>query len=100
MPPLLRVGRRSGFCFDERLVQATLPAIGHITVNDPALGGFVEGGCEFDKLLTRDSRLPSGEGGTKLFLFGLKPGDDTGVDFASAHALAGALCCRFGISHK
>ena len=90
----------SDFRFDERLVQAALPAIGHIAVNDPALGGFVERGRELDEFLARDIRLPLGEGGAEFFLFGLESGDDAGVDDAAAHALAGALSCRFGIGHK
>lgn len=83
----------SGFRLDQRLGEAAFLAIGHVAVDDPALGGLVEGGGQLDELGLGGVCIPAGQGRAEFFLLRFEAGDDTGVTFAADDAFACALCC-------
>lgn len=88
-----------GFRANERLGKATLAAVRHIAVNDPALGSLVEGRGEGVELLLGGSGVSTGEGGTEFFLARFDRGDHGRVAGVAFQALARAFFGRFDVGH-
>ncbi len=81
------------FRCDDRLVEAALAAVGHIAMDDAALGGLVQGRGESVELDFCRCGVAAGEDSTKLLLTGFNSGDHGGIAVVAFIALAGAFFC-------
>ena len=81
------------FRCDDRLVKAALAAVGHIAMDDAALGGLVQGRGESVELGFCRCGVAAGEDSTKLLLTGFNSGDHGGIAVVAFIALAGAFFC-------
>jgi hypothetical protein len=82
-----------GFRCDDRFIQAAFATIGHIAVDDTALGCLVQSGGQVVKLHLGCSGVATGDGGTKFLLTRFDRGDDGGIAGVTLLALAGAFFC-------
>ena len=77
-----------------RAVQASFAAIGDVSMNDPALGRFIERRDESARVFGFAAV------GRVAFLKGTEMTDDSAIAQSAARGLAGAFGGGFGVSHE
>lgn len=82
-----------GFRCDDGLIEAALAAVGHIAMDDTALGSLVQGRGKTVELGFCRCGVSAGEDSTKLLLTGFNSGDHGGIAVVAFIALAGAFFC-------